>query len=598
MERMALRIQCGMRGRKGRKKAITRREFAELEMRQELAAMKLTNVVRGKLARSNVKAMKLQIERERELGGAARYIQKCYRGHTATVFVQHKREERAARFVQRVYRGHCGREIGRQAYERLELLRRQAESATKLQATWRMKTGREEYRIRRVFELASTEVQRIFRGYLGRRRATRLQEWENAEPGAERLALGLKLVEDSKLAFERQQEEIDALHRAQEQAETRVSQIHEGLRDSERELAVLERELQEIDQIEQDLHELTHETEMLHANSQAIMGARGDGAVATFAGSVNGDLRPIPQAESKEDARRRQAESYALEMAIHLKRAEREKKKKELETEFAAVFAEVQSKKDALSKLEVAISDMESTRMRKDREFQRLQRNLMELLEEQKFELDQLREKGIELETATATSAAAATATALRVKEHEQRSNAMFQSTEELMKFQFMSMSLSYFSSLNMLKNLRDINAETTTTAIASSAETAAAAASAAAAANIPSLKHMKIGAEEFLDASQKKKKQQLREKERQAAEARKALEEPFPDQISQWSGGDVCRWLDTLALGQYKQAFQEAAVDGEFLIELRPDDMTDVLGIEHQLHVRKVCSSFFHLRV
>ena len=34
--------------------------------------------------------------------------------------------------------------------------------------------------------------------------------------------------------------------------------------------------------------------------------------------------------------------------------------------------------------------------MRKDREFQRLQRNLMELLQEQKYELDALREKGIE----------------------------------------------------------------------------------------------------------------------------------------------------------------------------------------------------------
>ena len=51
---------------------------------------------------------------------------------------------------------------------------------------------------------------------------------------------------------------------------------------------------------------------------------------------------------------------------------------------------------------EGGISDMETTRQRKDREFQRLQRNLMELLAEQKDELDRLRKKGIELETATA----------------------------------------------------------------------------------------------------------------------------------------------------------------------------------------------------
>lgn len=45
---------------------------------------------------------------------------------------------------------------------------------------------------------------------------------------------------------------------------------------------------------------------------------------------------------------------------------------------------------------------------------------------------------GIELETATATSAAAAAATAVRAQENEKKSQAIFQSTEELMKFQFM----------------------------------------------------------------------------------------------------------------------------------------------------------------
>ena len=153
---------------------------------------------------------------------------------------------------------------------------------------------------------------------------------------------------------------------------------------------------------------------------------------------------------------------------IQIKRAEREKKRQELETEFAAVFQEVEKKKKALERLEVALADMESTRERKDREFRRLQKNLMQLLLEQKQELDDLREKGIELETATATTAAAATATALKAKEHEKRSTAMFSQTEELMKFQFMSMSLSYCSSLNMLKQLRDMNSDTTSAAIAS----------------------------------------------------------------------------------------------------------------------------------
>ena len=65
----------------------------------------------------------------------------------------------------------------------------------------------------------------------------------------------------------------------------------------------------------------------------------------------------------------------------------------------------------------------------------------------------------------------------------------MYSQTEELMKFQFMSMSLSYFSSLNMLKTMRDINADTTTAAVASSADAAAAAAASLAAASLPAIK-------------------------------------------------------------------------------------------------------------
>ena len=106
----------------------------------------------------------------------------------------------------------------------------------------------------------------------------------------------------------------------------------------------------------------------------------------------------------------------------------------------------------------------------------------------------------------------------------------MFSQTEELMKFQFMSMSLSYFSSLNMLKSLRDMNAgmfavvyhdhncltsdwpilDTTSAAIAMSADAAAAAAGAAAAANLPNVKKLNLGANDFIEASIQKKKAEI----------------------------------------------------------------------------------------
>jgi len=291
----------------------------------------------------------------------------------------------------------------------------------------------------------------------------------------------------------------------------------------------------------------------------------------------------------QEQIRKRQAEVHALEMAIHLKRAEREKKKQELESEFTMVFSEVERKKASLERLEVAIADMEATRQRKDREFSRLQRNLMELLQEQKYELDSLREKGIELETATATSAAAAAATAQKAKEHEKQTSVMFNQQEELMKFQFMSMSLSYFSSLNMLKQMREINSDTTASAISSSADTAAAAAAASAAANIPSIKQLKLGATDSVDAAIASKEAELRHISGREADAKQAKEEPFPKEVRLWTVKEVSRWLQTLSLGIYCTAFEEACVDGEFLQELREEDLSGVLGVEHKLHRRKI---------
>ena len=501
---------------------------------------------------------------------------------------------------------------------RLDEMRKRANASIKIQSTWKMKVAREEYRVLRIHLLASVEIQRVFRGLIGRKRAERVRKWESTEPGADRLKLGLELINESKIAFERQQEEIDSLHRAQEKAEARVSHIHVELKESERELGILEKELQDIDQIEKDLQELTHERKLLQ---MGIVGAVGIDRTAEInldkemdEGGGDHDIfqanedkeDKIHETErkrgkknmrgntgsmqlSKEQMRAKQSEAHALERAIHMKRAEREKKKQELESEFTLVFSEVERKKASLERLEVAIADMEATRQRKDREFGRLQRNLMELLQEQKYELDSLREKGIELETATATSAAAAAATAQKAKQHEKQSAVMYNQQEELMKFQFMSMSLSYFSSLNMLKQMREINTDTTSAAVSSSANVAAAAAAAAAAANIPAIKQLKLGAQDQIDAAIAKKEAELRHKTTQEEDAKKAKEEPFPKEVRFWSVEEVGRWLQTLSLGMYVKAFKEACVDGDFLMELREEDMSSVLEVKHRLHRRKI---------
>jgi hypothetical protein len=63
------------------------------------------------------------------------------------------------------------------------------------------------------------------------------------------------------------------------------------------------------------------------------------------------------------------------------------------------------------------------------------------------------------------------------------------------------------------------------------------------------------------------------------------------------WTVGDVSTWLETISLGQYKDAFADAAIDGGFLSELTDDDLRNTLGIEHALHRKKILSSVLKLR-
>lgn len=43
--------------------------------------------------------------------------------------------------------------------------------------------------------------------------------------------------------------------------------------------------------------------------------------------------------------------------------------------------------------------------------------------------------------------------------------------------------------------------------------------------------------------------------------EAENSQRHPFPTELVLWTVDDVCRWLDTLQLGEYKQAFREGKV-------------------------------------
>jgi hypothetical protein len=100
------------------------------------------------------------------------------------------------------------------------------------------------------------------------------------------------------------------------------------------------------------------------------------------------------------------------------------------------------------------------------------------------------------------------------------------------------------------------INADTTQSAVASSADTAAAAAAAAAAATIPSMHHLNLGVEDILSAGEQKRKLEEALKVQRLEEAKIALGEQFHPDVRKWRVKDVCRWLDTLTLGQVRRVW------------------------------------------
>ena len=235
-EGAAHKIQAGYRGMAGRKRFKRIRAKRHEDIRREMAAEKIQAGYRGRVGRELFEAHRRVVMREREELRSAQTIQRTYRGHLGYLQARMVKEEKATRFLQRVFRGHQGRDkaASRRAYlEHQELC---ARMATKLQATFRMHRGRLQYLNKRIEELAAVQVQRIWRGARGRRIAGRRKNWEGAKPGPERLELGIRLIEESKNAFEAQQEEINALHRAQERAEMRVSEVHAELKESEGEL--------------------------------------------------------------------------------------------------------------------------------------------------------------------------------------------------------------------------------------------------------------------------------------------------------------------------------------------------------------------------
>ncbi|CAM9575237.1 unnamed protein product, partial [Discosporangium mesarthrocarpum] len=331
-EQAALRVQPLVRGCLGRASARRQRLDLANKERRDRASSAIQAVVRGFLARRVVARQREAAMTEMILGGSARRVQSAFRGMLGRRRAWGRRQEQAALNLQRYCRGHLGRLDARRQRAMLEELKARNRAALRIQSQWRCKASVVEYTTLKYQSLAATEIQRVYRGHLGQKKAKRRRDWEQTQPGPQRLKLGVRLIEDSKVAFERQRLEINALHQAQEKAVVRSSRIHKELSISKQELNTLEREMHEVDHIEDELRQLTHERDLIQR-----------GLISGNQKLINIDTPPTasPGGGNSEDSRggdtfggesvvtrADKASAYALEMQIQIKRAEREKKRR------------------------------------------------------------------------------------------------------------------------------------------------------------------------------------------------------------------------------------------------------------------------------
>ncbi|KAG7398912.1 hypothetical protein PHYBOEH_010130 [Phytophthora boehmeriae] len=401
---------------------------------------------------------------------------------------------------------------------------------------------------------AATNIQKVFRGLLGRRRFSREREkFLFSTTQSQGLTFGKQLLLEYKVFGTKLQSDVALLAREKSDVEAEAEKLVKEICEFDEGVRLLEAELLSLGQAEAD------------SNAPG-------GAIRTLDETAKWALR---------------------------------EQKMRLDREFSQMLAQIAQRREKLATLEETLARVDQERLKKEEELKALERKLVLLLEEQQKELSRIREKQEALLPSTKSpvfrtvggspvvgsptplspspSALASPAPQLsQGYSHQQREEAasLMESTETMMKFGFMSMSMTYFSSMNMVRAMRKIGAHHLTL------DSAAAVSQQRWPENSAAETPLNSALGSMSPATF------------QASIPPGSFPGQQPLQITAWSVSDVGRWLDTLALGQYKRAFADATVDGALLLYLTDDDLRHTLGMEHRLHRKKVITTVEEMRV
>ncbi|KAL7679447.1 putative sterile alpha and TIR motif-containing protein [Plasmopara halstedii] len=514
-------------------------------LHREKCAINLQRLCRAQIARKHFKVLKCENQ-------AVRLLQRHWRGKIGrSLYKQRMLKFLASLHLQRIARGWRAR---RSVQRHRQLMHRASLGVQQLiiryQARKRLLKQRNERN-------AATNIQRVFRGLLGRRRFSRERDkflFSNAQIHG--LTFGKQLLLEYKLQSTKLQSDVALLAREKSDVENQVEKL-----------------IQEICEFDESVRRL--ETELLAL-----------GKTETDDSAPGGVIRVLDETAK-----------WAL----------REQKIR-LDRDFSQMLAQIEQRRGLLGTLEKTLSRIDRERLWKEEELKALERKLVMLLDEQQKELTRIRSKQdsrsqIALDLlasksdttspdygstlANGMSTLSSTSTVLSEKpspapsvtpQQRQEAAALMESTETMMKFGFMSMSMTYFSSMNMVRAMRKIGAH-----------------------------HLALDSVAAISQQQWPENPAADLQSNAPASVGAALKPSIPLgaspgqpplQVAAWSVNDVGRWLETLVLAQYKRAFADASVDGALLLHLTDDDLRNTLGMEHRLHRKKVLTMVEEIRV
>ena len=492
-------------------------------VRREKAANIIQCCTRGCLGR------KIYRMKKKELW-AARFVQRTLRGHNARCISYSKRMERNAQInVARMLRGITARRRFQAVIKKREW------AATKIQSLCRMHAAVLLKKYHRKRRESSIMVQKIYKGHRGRRKAAlERDKYIFSRSQNSGIEIGRQLLAEHKLHATKIQSELSLLNQDKDKMEKQIEFHLSEISHFDQTISGLERKMHELSKFERE----------------------------TF-----GVLASPRQVQLQEEKRR-------------------------MDEEFSETLDKISDRKAKLEQLESTFEQLMRIRQEKFGQLKSLEGKLAVLLDAQDSALERIRRKKdenidsvLQQQRQNSQSASSAPSHAHRQltipaqlpgqndaadiyhnygpSERDKTEAAkLIDSTEQMMKFGFMSMSLTYFSSLNMMKAMQKVGATETMTHPGSSP----------------------LNPSQYAQQAHSVMIQQSQDK---AAAVK----------VESWSINDVSKWLVSISLSQYQSAFKEGAVDGSFLCELTDDDLKNTLGVAHRLHRKKLLFSIHCLK-